>query len=172
MNKLIYKNIRNFCSTKKTYNLKFIPNQINQNNMKYLKIYRWDPDVIDQKLYLATYAIDTSKCGPMVLDALLKIKNEQDPTLTFRKSCREGICGSCAMNIDGQNGLACLTFLNNENKLNNQSIKIYPLPHMYIIKDLVPDMTNFYEQYKSIKPWLHTSIDSNKENTNIYIYEL
>ena len=87
----------------------------------------------------------------MVLDALLKIKNEQDPTLTFRRSCREGICGSCAMNIDGANGLACLTFIT---KGEAEPHKIYPLPHMYVLKDLVPDMTNFYAQYKSIKPWL------------------
>lgn len=79
----------------------------------------------------------------MILDALLKIKNEQDPTLTFRRSCREGICGSCAMNIDGANGLACLTFIN---KADAEATKIYPLPHMNVLKDLVPDMTNFYKQ--------------------------
>lgn len=86
----------------------------------------------------------------MVLDALLKIKNEQDPTLTFRRSCREGICGSCAMNIDGGNTLACLCFISKDDSVMN----IHPLPHMFILKDLVPDMTNFYEQYRSIKPWL------------------
>ena len=90
------------------------------------------------------------RCGPMMLDVLMKIKNEQDPTLTFRRSCREGICGSCAMNINGQNGLACLTFIPKE----ANAVKIYPLPHMYVLKDLVPDMTNFYKQYSSIKPWL------------------
>jgi len=88
----------------------------------------------------------------MVLDALLKIKNEQDPTLTFRRSCREGICGSCAMNIDGQNTLACLCYIDK----GSGTTQINPLPHMYVIKDLVPDMTNFYEQYKSIEPWLQT----------------
>jgi succinate dehydrogenase (ubiquinone) iron-sulfur subunit len=87
----------------------------------------------------------------MVLDALIKIKNEQDPTLAFRRSCREGICGSCAMNIEGSNTLACLCFID---KKSAEPMKIYPLPHMYVIKDLVPDLTNFYEQYKSIKPWL------------------
>jgi len=86
----------------------------------------------------------------MVLDALIKIKNEQDPTLTFRRSCREGICGSCAMNIDGGNNLACLCYISK----GAADIKVNPLPHMYILKDLVPDMTNFYAQYKSIKPWL------------------
>ena len=71
----------------------------------------------------------------MVLDALIKIKNEQDPSLTFRRSCREGICGSCAMNIDGENGLACLEFID---KNTASSTAIYPLPHMYVLKDLVP----------------------------------
>ncbi len=84
----------------------------------------------------------------MILDALLQIKELQDSTLTFRRSCREGICGSCSMNIDGVNTLACLSNLKNPKKF----ITIYPLPHMYIIKDLVPDLSNFYSQYKSIKP--------------------
>jgi succinate dehydrogenase/fumarate reductase iron-sulfur protein len=84
----------------------------------------------------------------MVLDALIYIKKTQDSTLTFRRSCREGICGSCAMNINGFNTLACLNTL----KVKEKVITIYPLPHMYIIKDLIPDLTNFYAQYKSIKP--------------------
>ena len=91
----------------------------------------------------------------MMLDVLMKIKNEQDPTLTFRRSCREGICGSCAMNMNGQNGLACLTFIPKD----AEAVKVYPLPHMYVLKDLVPDMTNFYKQYKSIQPWLQPSAD-------------
>ena len=99
---------------------------------------------------MATYAVNLAECGPMMLDVLMKIKNEQDPTLTFRRSCREGICGSCAMNMNGQNGLACLTFIPKD----NEAVKVYPLPHMYVLKDLVPDMTNFYTQYTSIKPWL------------------
>ena len=119
--------------------------------VKFFKIYRWDPDA-QQKPYVATYPVDMDDCGPMVLDALLKIKNEQDPSLTFRRSCREGICGSCAMNIDGKNTLACLCFIESESEV----MKINPLPHMYVIKDLVPDMSNFYEQYSSIKPWLET----------------
>lgn len=86
----------------------------------------------------------------MVLDALIKIKNEVDPTLTFRRSCREGICGSCAMNIGGVNTLACISKIDSSSKKS----KIYPLPHMYVVKDLVPDMTNFYNQYASIEPWL------------------
>lgn len=97
------------------------------------------------------YKVDLNTCGPMVLDALIKIKNEMDPTLTFRRSCREGICGSCAMNIGGGNTLACISKI--DTNLSTTS-KIYPLPHMYIVKDLVPDLTNFYNQYKSIQPWL------------------
>ncbi len=122
------------------------------SKMTYLKIYRWDPENINSKKpYLATYPIYQHECGPMILDALILIKNKQDSTLTFRRSCREGICGSCAMNIDGTNTLACLKSINYNSNSKN-TIKIYPLPHMYIIKDLVPDLTNFYAQYKSIEP--------------------
>eukprot|EP00555_Chaetoceros_dichaeta_P002763 CAMPEP_0198250276 /NCGR_PEP_ID=MMETSP1447-20131203/1524_1 /TAXON_ID=420782 /ORGANISM="Chaetoceros dichaeta, Strain CCMP1751" /LENGTH=287 /DNA_ID=CAMNT_0043935083 /DNA_START=24 /DNA_END=887 /DNA_ORIENTATION=+ len=123
--------------------------------IKYFKIYRWDPEQ-EQKPYLSTYPIDLEECGPMVLDALIKIKNEQDPSLTFRRSCREGICGSCAMNIDGTNTLACLCYIEPQGcgDTSGKATKIYPLPHMYVIKDLVPDMGNFYEQYRSIEPWL------------------
>jgi succinate dehydrogenase (ubiquinone) iron-sulfur subunit len=120
-------------------------------NIKYFKIYRWDPET-KAKPYESTYPIDLDDCGPMVLDALLKIKNEQDPTLTFRRSCREGICGSCAMNIDGGNTLACLSPI----KKNKDVSKIYPLPHMYVVRDLVPDLNNFYDQYRSIEPWLQS----------------
>lgn len=121
-------------------------------NMKKFAIYRWDPDQSD-KPHLQTYTINTNECGPMVLDALLKIKNEIDTGLAFRRSCREGICGSCAMNIGGSNGLACLTPINPDTKAETN---ITPLPHMYVIKDLVVDMTQFYAQYKSIEPWLKT----------------
>lgn len=125
--------------------------------LRYFKIYRWDPDQ-KQKPYLSTYPVDINDCGPMVLDALIKIKSEQDPTLTFRRSCREGICGSCAMNIDGSNTLACLCYIDPKgsgaSNDSGRATKIYPLPHMYVVKDLVPDMSNFYEQYRSIEPWL------------------
>ncbi|CAH7690107.1 succinate dehydrogenase iron-sulfur subunit, mitochondrial [Phakopsora pachyrhizi] len=121
------------------------------SELKRFQIYRWNPDEPSKKPSLQTYSIDLKRCGPMVLDALIKIKNEIDPTLTFRRSCREGICGSCAMNIDGVNTLACLKRINKES---DSDVKIYPLPHMYIIKDLVPDMTHFYKQYKSIQPFL------------------
>jgi succinate dehydrogenase (ubiquinone) iron-sulfur subunit len=125
--------------------------------IKYFKVYRWDPEQ-SQKPYLSTYPVNLAECGPMVLDALIKIKNEQDPTLTFRRSCREGICGSCAMNIDGVNTLACLAYIDQSSKstttTTTTATKIYPLPHTYVIKDLVPDLGNFYEQYRSIEPWL------------------
>ena len=121
----------------------------NSNSYNFLRIYRWNP-YINQKPWFAFYPLLTKDSGPMVLDALIYIKNYFDSTLTFRRSCREGICGSCSMNIEGTNTLACLKLLNNYTKF----ITIYPLPHMYVIKDLVPDLTNFYTQYKSIKPWL------------------
>lgn len=122
-----------------------------QPQMKEFKIYRWNPDTPAEKPTLQSYHVDLSQCGPMMLDALIKIKNEVDPTLTFRRSCREGICGSCAMNIDGVNTLACLCRIEKDT---SKPSKVYPLPHMYIVKDLVPDLTLFYKQYKSIEPFL------------------
>src|SRR5512145_1241660 len=113
------------------------------------KIYRWDPDS-PRNPRLDAYEIDLDSCGPMVLDALIKIKNEVDASLTFRRSCREGICGSCAMNIDGKNALACTKGIDEI----RGDVKIFPLPHMPVVNDLVPDLTNFYAQYASIKPWL------------------
>ncbi len=115
------------------------------------KVYRYDPDS-GETPRLDIYEVDTSRCGPMVLDALIKIKNEIDPTLTFRRSCREGICGSCAMNIAGGNTLACTQAIDDI----KGDVAIYPLPHMPVVKDLVPDLTNFYAQYASIKPWLQS----------------
>ncbi|EJT51329.1 succinate dehydrogenase iron-sulfur subunit [Trichosporon asahii var. asahii CBS 8904] len=117
--------------------------------IKEFKIYRWNPDTPSEKPKLQSYKVDLNQCGPMMLDAL--IKNEMDPTLTFRRSCREGICGSCAMNIDGVNTLACLCRIDKDT---SKPGKVYPLPHMYVVKDLVPDLTLFYKQYKSIQPWL------------------
>ena len=125
---------------------------------KNLVIYRWDPED-NKNPRLDTYEIDQSKCGPMVLDALMKIKNEIDPSLTFRRSCREGVCGSCAMNIDGVNTLACLKSMSDVKK----DIKIYPLPHMRVVKDLVPDLSKAYEQLASIKPWLERSKSNSKK---------
>ncbi|MEZ5695038.1 MAG: succinate dehydrogenase iron-sulfur subunit [Sphingomonadaceae bacterium] len=119
--------------------------------VKTFKIYRYDPDSGENPRY-DTFEIDLDDCGPMVLDAIIKIKNEIDPTLTFRRSCREGICGSCAMNMNGQNGLACTTSIEDL----KGDVRITPLPHMDVIKDLVPDFTHFYAQYASIRPWLQT----------------
>lgn len=121
------------------------------NTPRQVEVYRWNPDNPENP-QIDTYVIDMDDCGPMVLDALIKIKNEIDPTLTFRRSCREGICGSCAMNIDGLNTLACTKGLDEI----KGSVKIYPLPHMPVIKDLVPDLSNLYAQYQSIEPWLKT----------------
>jgi len=129
------------------------------DDLKRLKIYRWDPEKKNNPR-LDTYEIDQNKCGPMVLDALIKIKNEVDTTLTFRRSCREGVCGSCAMNIDGVNTLACIKPMSEIKK----DIKIYPLPHMRVVKDLVPDLNAAYKQLESIKPWLNRN--ENKDNKN------
>ncbi|MFN3786382.1 MAG: succinate dehydrogenase iron-sulfur subunit [Thiothrix sp.] len=119
--------------------------------VKNFRIYRYDPDSGENPRW-DTYQIDLDQCGPMVLDALLKIKNEIDPSLTFRRSCREGICGSCAMNIGGRNTLACIKAIADF----SNDIQISPLPHLHVVKDLVPDLTHFYAQYASIKPWMQT----------------
>ena len=115
------------------------------------RIYRWNPED-GANPRIDTYFVDRDDCAPMVLDALIWIKNKIDPTLTFRRSCREGVCGSCAMNIDGTNTLACTKGMDEI----KGTVKVYPLPHMHVVKDLVPDMTNFYAQYASIEPWLKT----------------
>ena len=117
--------------------------------VKRFRLYRFDPET-GQNPRVDTYEVDLDKCGPMVLDALIKIKNEIDPTVTFRRSCREGICGSCAMNIDGTNTLACLKPIDDI----AGDAKVYPLPHMPVVKDLVPDLSVPYAQYASIEPWL------------------
>ncbi len=115
------------------------------------QVYRYDPDSGENPRY-DNFELDLDETGPMVLDALIKMKADQDSSLTFRRSCREGICGSCAMNIDGKNGLACTTAIEDC----KSTVKITPLPAMDVIKDLVPDFTHFYAQYASIKPWLQT----------------
>ncbi len=118
---------------------------------KRFSVYRWAPEG-NENPRMDVFEIDLDQTGPMVLDALIKIKSTQDPTLTFRRSCREGICGSCSMNIDGSNALACTTAIEDI----KGDVRITPLPHMEVVKDLVPDMTHFYAQYASIKPWLQT----------------
>jgi succinate dehydrogenase / fumarate reductase iron-sulfur subunit len=120
--------------------------------LREFKIYRYDPDT-EENPRLDTYFVNLDDCGPMVLDALLWIKNNIDPTLTLRRSCREGICGSCAMNIDGLNTLACTKGMDEIAGI----IRIYPLPHMPVIKDLVPDLSTFYAQHRSVEPWLKTT---------------
>jgi succinate dehydrogenase iron-sulfur subunit len=115
------------------------------------RVYRWNPDDGNNP-QIDVYHVDRGDCGPMVLDALIWIKNTIDPTLTFRRSCREGICGSCAMNIDGTNTLACTKAMDDT----KAPIRIYPLPHMSVVKDLVPDLTTFYAQHETIQPWLQT----------------
>ncbi|MBL1140564.1 MAG: succinate dehydrogenase iron-sulfur subunit [Proteobacteria bacterium] len=120
-------------------------------NKRTFRIYRWEPDT-GENPRLDTFEINLDNCGPMVLDAIIYIKNEIDSTLTFRRSCREGICGSCAMNIGGTNTLACTKAIKDV----NGDVAIYPLPHMPVVKDLVPDLTHFYAQYASIKPWMQT----------------
>jgi len=120
-------------------------------NVREFKIYRWSPDDGDNPR-TDTFYVDTDDCGPMVLDALLWIKNRVDSTLTLRRSCREGICGSCAMNIDGSNTLACTKGMDEI----AGPVKVYPLPHMPVVKDLIPDLTVPYAQLRSIEPWLKT----------------
>jgi succinate dehydrogenase / fumarate reductase, iron-sulfur subunit len=128
-------------------------------NVREYRIYRWNPDD-GHNPRMDTYRVDLDDCGPMVLDALIWIKNKVDPTLTFRRSCREGVCGSCAMNIDGANTLACTKDM----KDIKAEVRIYPLPHMPVVKDLVPDLTNFYAQQASIQPWLQAvSVPPEKE---------
>ncbi len=123
----------------------------NATNLKRFEVYRWNPDN-GENPRIDIFHIDLDSCGPMVLDAVLKIKNEIDPTLAFRRSCREGVCGSCAMNVNGKNTLVCTKAIEDY----EGTIKIFPLPHMDVMKDLVADMTNFFAQYASIKPWIET----------------
>ena len=129
-----------------------------KDKVKTFLIYRFDPDKSEHPR-VDKYDVDLSNTGPMVLDALIKIKNDIDPTITFRRSCREGVCGSCSMNIDGTNTLACTKYVNDV----KGEIKIFPLPHMPVIKDLVPDLKHIYKQYSSIEPWLKTSENPDRE---------
>lgn len=131
-------------------------------NVKTFRIYRWDPDK-DENPRLDSYAIDLDSCGPMVLDALIKIKNEVDPSLTFRRSCREGICGSCAMNIDGINTLACLHPIEDI----KGDAKVTPLPHMDVVKDLVPDLTHAFAQYTSVQPWMRADTPASPDQERL-----
>ncbi len=127
------------------------PKPAGAKRLKEFRIYRFDPETSDLPR-TDTYYVDLDDCGPMVLDAIIWIKNKVDSTLTFRRSCREGICGSCAMNIDGMNTLACTKGMDDI----EGAVRIYPLPHMPVVKDLVPDLSHFYAQHASIQPWLKT----------------
>ncbi|HEY9012443.1 MAG TPA: succinate dehydrogenase iron-sulfur subunit [Devosia sp.] len=129
------------------------PKPAGAKRIREFKIYRYDPDT-EENPRTDTYFVDLDDCGPMVLDALLWIKNNVDATLTLRRSCREGICGSCSMNIDGANTLACTRGMD---EIKRDVIAIYPLPHMPVIKDLVPDLSTFYAQHRSVEPWLKTT---------------
>ena len=136
-------------------------------NIKKVNIYRWDPSK-NENPKIDTFEVDLASCGNKVLDILNKIKNEIDSTLTYRRSCAHGVCGSCAMNVDGVNTLSCMKSHNDI----NGDINIYPLPHLKVIKDLVADLSNLYRQYESIEPWLKTKekkpkkieINQSKEN--------
>jgi succinate dehydrogenase / fumarate reductase iron-sulfur subunit len=135
------------------------PAPLQARELRQYRVYRWNPDD-GRNPRLDTYQVDLEDCGPMVLDGLIWIKNKIDPTLTFRRSCREGVCGSCAMNIDGTNTLACTKDMRDI----KGEVRIYPLPHMPVVKDVVPDLTEFYAQQASIKPWLQTeSVTPEKE---------
>ncbi|MDD5755248.1 MAG: succinate dehydrogenase iron-sulfur subunit, partial [Methylococcales bacterium] len=128
-------------------------------NFYRVEIYRWQPES-GKNPHIDTFDIPRDECGSMVLDILLKIKNELDGSLTFRRSCREGVCGSCAMNVNGKNTLACTKSLAD---YEGDTLKIYPLPHMNVVKDLVVDMTHFYNQYASIKPWIENQTAPERE---------
>ena len=124
-------------------------------NIRTFHVYRYDPSE-DSNPRLDSYEIVLDECGPMVLDALIKIKADYDASLTFRRSCREGICGSCSHNINGVNTLACTQPIQDI----KGDIRVYPLPHMNVVKDLVVDLTDFYEGYASVEPWLKTNTEA------------
>ena len=124
----------------------------NPKNTSSITVYRYNPDAPGNPRY-DTYTINATACGPMVLDALIYIKDHIDSTLAFRRSCREGVCGSCAMNVNGTNTLACTRFM----APFKGNVHISPLPHMPVIKDLVPDLRHAYTQYASIQPWIQNN---------------
>ncbi|EFN86332.1 succinate dehydrogenase [ubiquinone] iron-sulfur subunit isoform X2 [Harpegnathos saltator] len=118
--------------------------------LQIVRVYRWNPEKQHVKPHIQQFTVDLNKCGTMVLDVLTLIKAEHDPTLSFRRSCREGICGNCSMNINGVNTLACITKVEESAK----PLVIYPLPHTYVIRDLVPDLRQFFDQFRAIDPYL------------------
>ena len=140
-------------------NVDLLDEQSQQNHdIRVINVYRWSGDE-NTPPQIDRFEIDVKKAGTMVLDILNQIKAELDPSITFRKSCREGVCGSCAMNIDGVNTLACQKNIEECSDV----INIYPLPHMKVIKDLVVDLKKAFERFKSIKPWLSKKTPNNKK---------
>ena len=139
----------------------YFKDKTNSKKLKKINVYRWDPST-GKNPRIDTYEVDMDNCGPKVLDILFKIKNEIDPSLTFRRSCAHGVCGSCAMNIDGVNGLACIKSHTDI----SGDLNIYPLPHLKVVKDLIGDLTILYKQYESIQPWLKVD-QTGKEKTEL-----
>ena len=140
----------------------YYKDQSGSKNIKIVNVYRWNP-TDGKNPRVDTFEVDMDNCGPKVLDVLFKIKNEIDPSLTFRRSCAHGVCGSCAMNIDGTNTLSCIkSHTDIKGELN-----IYPLPHLKVIKDLIGDLSGLYRQYESIQPWLKTK-QTGEEKQEIY----
>ena len=129
----------------------YFKDKTGSKNLRKVNIYRWDPST-GENPRIDTYEVDMDNCPSKVLDILNKIKNELDPTIAYRRSCAHGVCGSCAMNIDGVNTLACIKSHTDI----NGDLNVYPLPHLKVVKDLIGDLTNLYKQYESIKPWLQT----------------
>ena len=140
---------------------KFYKDKTGSNNLKKINVYRWNPSN-NENPRIDSFEVDLNECGPKVLDILFKIKNEIDPTLTFRRSCAHGVCGSCAMNVDGVNTLSCMR----SHKDIKGDLRIFPLPHLKVIKDLVADLSILYKQYESIEPWLKNS-KSKSQNKEI-----
>ena len=139
----------------------YFKDQTGSLNLKIVHVYRWDP-VKNQNPREDTFEVNMDTCGNKVLDILHKIKNEMDSSLTFRRSCAHGICGSCAMNVDGVNTLSCMK----SHKDINGDIRIYPLPHLKVVKDLVADLNTLYKQYESIEPWLKIKDPQSQKKRN------
>ena len=136
----------------------YFKDKTGSKNIRKVNVYRWDPSS-GKNPRIDTYEVDMENCPSKVLDVLNKIKNEIDPTLSYRKSCAHGVCGSCAMNMDGKNGLACTT----SHADISGDINIYPLPHLRVKKDLIGDLDGLYKQYESIEPWLKNNSKNNKD---------
>ncbi len=126
---------------------------VDTSSLVQYRVFRYDP-FINAEPWVQLYFITLGAQSSMLLDNLFYLKNEKDESLAFRRSCREGICGSCAMNINGENALACLYIMKEHLNVLNNELRIFPLPHMPVVKDLIVCMKHFYLQYKSINPFL------------------